>query len=75
MKILTQDRKKLIDTTGADIFLECDDEWCYVVLSKGKNTCRLGKYVGPLRAKEELSSIFRFFREKKDTYCMNENTF
>lgn len=72
MKIMTQNRQGLIDTNGADIFLDCDEEWYFVMLVKGKMKCRLGQYAEIAKAKKELSSIFQYLREKKDCYCMSE---
>lgn len=72
MKIMTQNRQGLIDTSGADIFLDCDEEWYFVMLVKGKTKCRLGQYAEITTAKKELSNIFKHLREKKDGYCMSE---
>lgn len=71
MKIMTQSRQGLIDITGADIFLDCDEEWYFVMLVKGKMKCMLGQYSDVTTAKNELSNIFRYIREKKSCYCMS----
>ncbi len=72
MRILTQNRTQLIDITNADIILDCDDEWFVVVALKGKTKIMLGQYANVTTAKKELSNIFRYLREKRDTYCMSE---
>lgn len=73
MKIMTQNRWHLIDTIGADICIETNDEGLYeVVLEKNKKKHILGIYEKPGVASKELSNIFQYTREKKDCYCMRE---
>ena len=72
MKIMTQNRQGLIDISGADIFLDCDEEWYFVMLARGKMKCMLGQYAEKTTAKKELSNISRYLREKKECYCMSE---
>lgn len=72
MKILVQDRNMLVDTTNADIYLDTDGVWHYVKLIKGKREYVLGGYSEERKAKAELSKIFEYIRNKKDTYCMSE---
>lgn len=52
MKIMTQSRQGLIDITGADIFVDCDEEWYFVMLVKGKMKCMLGQYSDVTTAKK-----------------------
>lgn len=70
---MTQNRWNLIDTTGADIGIEINDDGLYaVVLTKTKKKYLLGYYGKPGMASKELSNIFQYIREKKDCYCMSE---
>ena len=64
MKIMTQSRQGLIDITGADIFLDCDEEWYFVMLVKGKMKCMLGQYSDVTTAKMSCR-IFLDISEKR----------
>lgn len=75
MKIMTQDKDALIDVTNADIFINDDGIWEYVVAVKGSKKYILGGYAEIGRAAKELEKIFQYIRTKKDTYIMPGENF